>query len=287
MENFDYNYFTAMNNNFTTGFNEAKMTSEDLERAMFIKNIIENLSVEGKNSRRFIKNDILIEEALKNWLNIGFVTTFESIFQKLKTISWVVDKHFDTCSFSVLSLKIKTGTETALNAVSILYPAKVDETSKVFLNHEMAHILKERNSEEIVNYYTTAETIPLSIELISAVQSENASIARDVLRKRFIMLKNHLPLYNFVTLELLIEKDEFKRTALNTALKKLNCYFLSFYYALVLFSLYLDSPNRIVDLINFVLECNLTTDAMLGLLDESKFDSWANEGLEEFKKILC
>lgn len=285
MEYFDYDTYTTINK-FCTKINATEMSDVDLERTQYIREEIDDCCCNNKIKSKFIKKDSLISDALMNLGNIGFVTTLERAAQILRTILFVENQAFKTYHFEVLASFTTTETGAYKTAYCILHPKKVDLTSKIFLCHEIAHILKERNDKEVINCYTTEESIPIATELISAVQSENDNISRDIMRNRLNMLKNTLSFYKSVEAELLIEDDEIKRTALTTALKKANCYFNSFYYALILFELYLSNPDRIINLINYVLEGNLTTDDMLGLLNQKKYDEWADNGLQEFKKML-
>lgn len=146
-------------------------------------------------------------------------------------------------------------------------PKKLYEYSTINFGHEICHSLKDTNYEEHRYIYSLGETIPLFYELISL--NPNDIYSKDMIKTRLFFLYRQ-------GLEFMLNKDLINvekrvndsksngdKNSYQFMLSKIGCYIHSFYYAIILYNMYKETPQRILKLANKVLNHEMTTLEML------------------------
>ena len=213
-------------------------------------------------------------QSIENFAIFGNKDLLENACQLSNEITYIDGNHLNDALFTTYSAIARTTAGYAKKAMCIEVPSTLNATSSYFLTHELTHALKERNPLECTNLFTTAEVIPILIELITAYESNNKKIIENVFSKRKDLIISTIDFY---------KNHHLKNPAPYTIS---GCYINSFYYALSLFSLYLKYPDTILLTLQNVLNCQLTTDALLKILLESSekenFDEEYQTGKEVF-----
>lgn len=160
--------------------------------------------------------------------------------------------------------------------------------TKFHLCHEFAHLLKERFTAEFYLSFTKFEVIPKALEFITAFKNGNVLDLEDEFKNHILGLNRTCIKHYLSSKDELLNSTctEFEKRALKCAINRANCYLNSFYYALILFRLYLDEPEYIIELINMVFAGEISTEDMFDYLDKNKFENYASDGLAEIKKYL-
>lgn len=173
-----------------------------------------------------------------------------------------------------------SGTIVQYNIPKIIYDSDI-----TFLSHEHCHSLKDTNYEEYINLYTLGEIIPIFYELIA--NEQNDAIKRRILQIRMHYL--HSNKTEFQSASKIVETHTYhKRSVYNYVQSRAGCYLNSFYYALILYNMYKETPIKILTLIYKVLNHEITTYEMLIHLDihgEIKGQIFEKE-LNGIKKVL-
>lgn len=154
----------------------------------------------------------------------------------------------------------------------IYIPKQLDTLSHVFIGHEVMHVLKEgHNKEEWHFLLVYSEVIPMFYELIQAEKSRYRS---EIIKWRLNKLKEMYQNAYHPSVTHTLDKDNLKLYQMPE-----NMYFLSFYYTLMLYSIYRESPKDILILVEKVLQKEMTTKELLEYLgvfnhiDETMFEN--------------
>ena len=176
-----------------------------------------------------------------------------------------------------------------------IIPTKLYELSTYYFAHEHIHAIKDTNYNEYKSCITLGETIPMFYELM--VYNPDEVIKIELLKDRiFGLLKNRKDylLFDYLYLdewlkEWVCETDnDCKCGVYEFMLSKVGCYLNSFYYAVMLYYMYKESPKKILSLVSRVLKHEITTLEMLKMLDiygEIRGSIFEKE-LDSIKKIL-
>lgn len=142
-------------------------------------------------------------------------------------------------------------------------PVDLYEISTFSLCHEHIHALKDVNYSEYVNSFVLGETISLFYELINC----DKNIKKEYVKMRLYNLNNDRE--NFIISNDLFNNalDEEDRLLFEHIRSKVGVYLNSFYYAIILYNMYKDSPKKILNLISRVLRHEITTLELLKMLD--------------------
>ena len=162
----------------------------------------------------------------------------------------------------------------------VIIPEYFTLASVHFLVHETCHILKELNFAECRGIYSDEDVIPIAMELISAFESRNF----DVFKKREYLMQDIADLYMKLSNDkAYIAKEDM--VAFNSCYRKCIMYLNSFYYAMKLFSRYLEDKKSTLEYIEMVLVGECTTKRLVDVLfteDDIAYDI----GLSEFRNKL-
>ena len=143
-------------------------------------------------------------------------------------------------------------------------PLNYYELSVYMLSHEYIHSLKELNYYEYINMCLVGEVVPIFYELI---KSDN-KLGKDLLKVRMINLLQVKNVFLDVT-QLVDESNNFYSKYFgNNGLYKYyrgvcGVYLNSFYYAVMLYKMYKETPKKILDMVSKVLKHEMTTLELL------------------------
>lgn len=176
-------------------------------------------------------------------------------------------------------------------------PANLYEISGYLFGHEQLHALKDINYREYQNLKISGEVIPIFYELM--IYSPEEVIKKEVLKVRISNIFDN-------ALEYELFNDAFRANKLNEIIlgedketirkslvyeytrTKVGCYLNSFYYALILYSMYKETPQKILDLVSKVLKHEITTLEMLeqlGIYGDIRGEAFEREA-KGLKKLL-
>lgn len=142
-------------------------------------------------------------------------------------------------------------------------PQTINELAPIFLAHEHIHALKETNYLEYQDGQRVGDVIPLFYELVDAKEGY-ADIYQIWLNARLFLLSDLKKQYDNVRLMMKNDfknKDIYKVIAMRTGQ-----YLNSFYYALLLYRMYLDDKDLIIGFVKKVLDHEMTTLELLNVL---------------------
>lgn len=141
-----------------------------------------------------------------------------------------------------------------------------NELTYVGIGHAMIHLLKDRNCMEFYNFFNYGEVIPIFYELLQA-NSKREKIKNSIIINRLNGLKKTYEA-NY-SLEFI---ENFKNNPELYIYHKFRCdvYFISFYYALMLYSFYKNNPKLILNEIKNILDNTKTTIDLIELFELNK-----------------
>ncbi len=152
-------------------------------------------------------------------------------------------------------------------------PKYLNEYSVFGFGHENMHALKETYYEEYKKAFTLGETIPLFFELLMFNPSDK--LRYDLIRDRIFNL--NINKKEYLIADKLLNKngsyysdvDDFykSRSIYEYVRSKCGVYLNSFYYAIILYSMYKENPRKILNYVISVLNQQITTFDMLSYLD--------------------
>ncbi len=164
-------------------------------------------------------------------------------------------------------------------------PQQITELAPMFLGHEHLHALKETNYQEYVNSQRLADVIPLFYELVMA-NGKYQDIYDIWLNSRMYLLCDLQNQYNIA--RKLMKNNGSERDMYKIIAVKNGEYLNSFYYALILYNMYLNDKKLIISLIKKVLNHEMTTIQLLNTLGIYGIDSHQifEDELNKLKKNL-
>lgn len=180
-------------------------------------------------------------------------------------------------------LRFNTTIMTSQNSASFYPVEKFDcpknqfHLSPYYLAHEFHHALKDSSKNEYVYMLRYADVIPQFFELIAGT---NVDDQKALIKNRFAFLQE--------SKKMLSQKNnrEHSNLLLNTIDSK-NCQYLNcFYYSVLLYELFQDSPKLVLSQIQRVLKKEITTYDLLkefGLFQKN-FDFEVEKGIQYLKK---
>lgn len=217
-------------------FTSQSSYSQELEKAYKeLNRHFTNDSLECKD--RFINSTILTNDISKN------------AFKILNEIKVNSNSYEDYQS----AFHIQKG-KVSLYALNI--PYQLDTLSYVNLGHEIIHLLKETNLKEYQNNLRHSEVLPMLYEFIQ-MKYKRKDIRKNIISRRMLSLSD---------MNQSVEKvKEFIGNTTDFAIYKLldYQYFISFYYTILLYELYLRYPKTILREFKNVLLQNKTTQEVL------------------------
>ncbi len=163
---------------------------------------------------------------------------------------------------------------------SLNMPNVMTSADRVFIGHEFIHMNKDLNFEEYKLLMTYSDVIPILYEFITMKDDAN-----EVLSARISALGLEIHGYELAAQKMKSgrEKDLYK-----VILSRSGQYLNSFYYATILYRMYLNDPKMILDYIRRVIRCEMTTLDMLKDLGIHLVDNneMYDEQVQEFRRIV-
>ena len=144
-------------------------------------------------------------------------------------------------------------------------PCDLFELSLFDFVHEHIHSLKETNYYEYINSFVLGETISLFYELIS-FNLDNI-LRREIIMTRLYNLNNDKNVFITSNCFFDMANDIDDKLLFEHIRSKVGCYLNSFYYAVILYNMYKETPKKILDLVSRVLKHEITTLQMLEMLN--------------------
>ena len=243
MEQFDLHEFDIYYDDFLSTPIQ-KITTRDVRNSMFIfdkipstppKVVVSNLrGADGElfTSAKYglsIYRDDLINCRVEDLINNG---------------NFYMD---NTLPFGFRS-KFDINPDTGIVKSGIIVPRIVDDSSYVFLGHEIHHALKDSNPDERKLRDRFAEVIPMFYELVSADFESSEKIKNKIIDARMILLY--------------LDRDK-----CNSNAPRCMQYYNSLYYALCLYSKYKENPKHVLMLVSKVLTHVIDTERLLKILN--------------------
>lgn len=167
--------------------------------------------------------------------------------------------------------------------VNYKVPQKPDIMAPLHIGHEHIHVLKETNYEEYIDSQILGDVIPMFYELLMCDKYED--MKKLIMSFRLFSLKEDKKHYDNAINQM--KKRELKDLYKVIATRS-GQYLNSFYYSLLLYNLYKNDPKRVLELVNRVLNHEMTTRKMLeelGILYSSNTQVFEEE-LRIIKKVL-
>lgn len=162
-------------------------------------------------------------------------------------------------------------------------PQRPDILAPLHLGHEHIHALKETNYEEYIDGQILGDVIPIFYELLMSDKYEETK--KMIMLFRISSLKEDKKHYDNAISQMSKKdlKDLYKVVATRSGQ-----YLNSFYYSLLLYNLYKREPKKVLELVNKVLNHEMTTRGMLeelGLLYSDGKDIFEEE-FDAIRKVL-
>lgn len=262
------------------------LTIDEIERSKIVaREIIENYTTRSLENRSDISLGNMLRKTSMLYFEIGLCKTAESVVSLLNQINYDTNYSKDDCVFTVESLLVRQDLDKNRDIVGkdccyIRVPAVLTLDSSYFMAHEVAHVLKEKNPQECRGALTDIEVIPILLELIGAYEDQNDN----VFKKRECLMLDIALLFEDLCKDLGKVKQEDSKSY-NACFRHCILYLNSFYYSMKLFAIYLENPDFVVRIIDFILTNKISTREIVELYlgdDDCSFD----DGLNEFKSRL-
>ena len=250
-------------------------SNEDYLICEYVSDQLVNIDISQINYGKIVSLNELIEKSLEeiknvgininnNVLNLLIKTPFEYVIDEKCQFGTAVSYSFDNNDFVIPDSGIIT---------KYLVPSELYELSIYHLAHEYIHAMKDINYNEYKSCITLGEVIPLFYELM--IYNPDELLKKELLKFRMFWLLNNKKdylLFDYLYLdewlkEWICETDnDCKCDVYEFMMTKDGCYLNSFYYAVILYNMYKETPKKILDLISRVLKHEITTLQMLELL---------------------
>lgn len=270
---------------------------EDLEVCNYVLNQIPYIDLKYVDPGKSISLNELIENSLNEMIIFGddiYLKVYELMVLKGMSISMDYDyflKFRTLCKYGHLN------GEFIDHEIKYIIPKRFYELSVFLFSHEHIHLLKGSDYNEIGDDMILSEVISLFYELI--IFSPNDEIKKELMRCRLSWLlsnRNEFVMYdnfikNHIVVDNCIDREEnfCERGGLYDYFRsKVGCYLNSFYYAMILYHMYKESPKKILNLISRVLKQELTIYQMLemlGLYGDIRGDVFEKE-FNNIKKLV-
>lgn len=255
---------------------------EDVEVCSYVFNQLQGLNVSLINSGRNISLNELIDGTL-NELKVLGNDVHSKVQQLIKEVPIeMIDtgdtEQFSTCvsytSYTMGDKEIIIGDSGEIS--KYLVPKNLNELSIYHFGHEQIHAIKETNYKEYVDNIVLGETIPIFYELM--IYNHDEVLKKELIKFRMqymlinaeeYLIFSSLLSENYINDIIYNEKEKIgKETRLYEYLRtKVGCYLNSFYYAVILYKMYKETPDMILYFVSKVLNHEMTTLDMLRSLD--------------------
>lgn len=257
--------------------NFRKFNDKDCEIIMLVGDKIKNLKIRKPRLQKSSlerKNMLLSSLDIFKEYDADILDRVNNLYSTIK----IVDSPFNIergCRHDFITNQFGQILDNSIKLTCLYLPREIYLSDIIWYSHEMIHALKDSNYNEFINCYKYGEILPLFHEIFLSNKISNLVVYNEWIQLRYVYLKENnermdIPLmmdnhnYNILLDCLLNEKQIKDKQLLNC---NNGCYLLSYYYALLLYNLYLDNPNKILHIISKVLRKEVTTEYLLNELD--------------------
>lgn len=264
-------------------FRPYPLTDGDVERSKLIADeLISKYEQRRLDITQRVAFGNVLQSAATLYYNLGMHSTAKNAVSILQQVQYQDNNSYEEENLTVQSMMVRTGALVSKRPYYVEVPRVFTSSSVHFMAHEIAHMLKESNPNECMGVHTDLEVIPILIEMISAHRANDNNVFK---KRELLMLdiaKTFRGLHEDKLSDCISDED---MLAFNTCYRQNILYLNSFYYSLRLFSMYLDTPQYVLGIIDDVLSHRLTTsDVINNYL--SNDDYLYEDGAEHFRSRL-
>lgn len=239
-----------------------------------------------RNSKTVFEGELL--KVLDNFKIFKDEELMQEACSVINNIKYADAGHTFDSGFNLSYDFVKTGAHYAKESLVLFSPSIMNDVSQYFVGYEMARALKDRNSDECTNVFTTTETIPTIVAMITAYETGDEKKIKLFFSKLKDNVLGYIDLYNkIINVDC---SDEILANKVSICTQVMSGYLTSFYYSLALFEVYKFCPEVILEGISAVLKCEITTDELIETIAQAlnitSFDELYKNGYEEFKLQL-
>jgi hypothetical protein len=249
----------------------------DLEVCNYVINQMIPMDIDKINMGRKINALDLVEIGLRELEKMGNSVSTDA--EKMTFITPIITIDTDDCFQMTTAISYEITDDGVLEnsgqVSKFIIPQNLYEISGCFFGHEQLHAMKDVNYKEYVNQRRLGEVIPIFYEFM--IYSPEEVIKKEILKVRMNNIFNNISEYDLFynafrdnrLNEIILGDDEVSNIKSNVyeyCMTKVGCYLNSFYYALVLYNMYKQTPQKVLDLISKVLKHEMTTIEMLDSL---------------------
>lgn len=242
-------------------------TMYDFQVADFTIGRLEELKGLKEPSLNRTDFNIVMEKVSQNMKHYFSQDIYDAYLQKIKNRMAFINRHNRSGAYN-------TSFSYSLNPCTMDVPSWPDETSHIFIGHECIHVLKDGNNhKEWSDLLTYSEVLPFLYELIQVADAEDKVASQSIRLTLYGLLDRYHKTMTPKILANLSDKDNYM------AYRSYDLYYyLSYYYAIILYTLYEKYPEDVTKHFESVLRHEITTRDMLtsfGLLDKRHDDEFA------------
>lgn len=242
--------------------------------------------IRSKNSKSILENELKI--VLDDFQDFKDDELLREVCSIIKNIKYADAGHSFDSGFNLAVDFVKSGARYAKKSLVLFLPSVITEASHYFIEYEIARSLKDRNSDECKNVFTTSETVPLLAAMIIAYKTKNERKLKLLFSKLKDNILGYIDLYNKINS--IKCNDETFMNKVDICSQAISGYLTSFYYSLALFGVYKFCHEVILEGVAAVLKCEITTDDLIETIAQalniSSFDGLYKNGCKEFKLLL-
>ena len=237
------------------------MDEADYDRCMFTGDLLDDIPFTIYNEKEININE-LYENTLNSFTMYNDKDLLTRLSDLLKSIKIYKDNGFHGIkiyNFRTLLDTINRKDNGFYGVKGIVIPGRYNGLAHIYFGHEAHHALKDTNPKEYIFMLQLADVIPMFFELVQAEQYEEAG--------QKAIINNRLALLKGLSNELKVDKTGGASFLQNALKSKKYQYLNSFYYSVLLYRLYKDNPDYILNLVKMVLNGQMTTYDLINKLD--------------------
>lgn len=252
--------------------------NDDILVCNYVSNQLQNMNCSNINCGKSVSLDELIDKTLDEIKIFGDCIYFKTK-ELIKEVPIEIVDTGDIAQFStgVSYTDYKVDGKRIIDSDSgevskYLIPKNLNELSIYHFTHEQIHGLKETNYKEYVDNIILGETIPMLYELM--IYNPDEILKKELIKFRMKYMLINVEEYGMFDLlfkencvnDIICEREigTGKETKLYEYLRsRIGCYLNSFYYAVILYKMYKENPDKILYFVLKVLNHEMTTFDML------------------------
>lgn len=256
------------------------MDDDDYDRCIFTGEQIDEIPFKIYNETNIYPNK-LYNKCLYNFQIYGDEELLRRVSNLFKSIKIYVDTNYNGLKIfkfrSLISITNKNENDF-YSPTGIVIPGKYNALAPIYFTHETHHLLKDTNPEEYKYMLKYADVIPMFYELVEA-DKLGGGYEKALINNRLALLYN-------LNKELISYNHNDSLYLMRILKSKKYQYLNSFYYSVILFKLYKENPQGILNLIKKVLKREFTTFDLISILgiEGRDMDNYVKDEINILKK---